>query len=211
VGQLGTLSFRKALLRVCAFLGINPKTEAKTERADTLVFSDMLNYMDFRKVLNRFAKYLKPGAGLLSSICPIGKRIVGWLFLPAGSKLSGSLHWPTVLGVFRRELAPAAALFLTDRHLMLLAEEKSRAWFVKRDRTKYGAITAYCSRSRISGFQVQEHRRFHILELRAHGAQGVKKFQVHFPPEKNEEITKLLSQALPVRTGGSTSVTEGRR
>src|SRR6516162_9638650 len=66
VGQFGSLSFRKALLRVCAFLGINPKTEAKTERADTLVFSDMLNYMDFRKVLNRFAKYLKPGAGLLS-------------------------------------------------------------------------------------------------------------------------------------------------
>jgi len=49
VGQFRTLSFRKALLRVCAFLQINPKTEAKTERADTLVFSDMLNYVDFRK------------------------------------------------------------------------------------------------------------------------------------------------------------------
>jgi hypothetical protein len=49
VGQFGSLSFRKALLRVCAFLGINPKTEATTERADTIVFSDMLNYVDFRK------------------------------------------------------------------------------------------------------------------------------------------------------------------
>jgi hypothetical protein len=41
-GQLGSLSFRKALLRVCAFLGINPKTGARTEGADTIVFSDML-------------------------------------------------------------------------------------------------------------------------------------------------------------------------
>jgi SAM-dependent methyltransferase len=60
VGQFRTLSFRKALLRVCAFLEINPRKEAKTERADTIVFSDTLNYVDFRKVLREFAKYLKP-------------------------------------------------------------------------------------------------------------------------------------------------------
>ena len=101
---------------------------------------------------------------------PLKFRNLGWLFLPPGSKLLGSLHWPTVLGVLRRELTPAAALFLTDRHLMIMAEETSRAWFVKRDRTKYGAITTYCPRSRISGFRVQERRRFHILELEAHGA-----------------------------------------
>ena len=65
VGQFGTLSFRKALLRVCAFLEINPRTEAKTERADTIVFSDTLNYVDFRKVLNGFAKYLKPDGRII--------------------------------------------------------------------------------------------------------------------------------------------------
>ena len=27
---------------------------------DTIVFSDTLNYVDFRKVLNEFANYLKP-------------------------------------------------------------------------------------------------------------------------------------------------------
>ena len=65
VGQFGTLSFRKALLRVCAFLEINPKTDGKTERADTIVFSDTLNYVDFRKVLNGFAKYLKPDGRII--------------------------------------------------------------------------------------------------------------------------------------------------
>ena len=65
VGQFGTLSFRKALLRVCVFLGINPKTEEKTRRADTIVVSDTLNYVDFRKVLNGFAKYLKPDGRII--------------------------------------------------------------------------------------------------------------------------------------------------
>ena len=73
VGQFRTPSFRKALLRVCAFLQINPKTEAKTERADTIVFSDTLNYMDFRKVLNGFTKYLKPGGRIIVFNLPIGE------------------------------------------------------------------------------------------------------------------------------------------
>jgi hypothetical protein len=142
---------------------------------------------------------------------PLKFRNLGWLSLPPGGKLLGSLHWSTVLGLFRRELAPAAALFLTDRPLMIMAEEKSCAWFVKRDRTKYGAITTYCPRSRIFGFRVLEHRRFHILELKAHGAHGTAEFQVLFPPERNEEVTKLISQALPARAGSLTSVSEVRR
>ena len=59
VGQFGAPSFRKAIIRVCAFLGINRKTAEKAERADTL------NYVDFRKVLSAFAKYLKPDGRII--------------------------------------------------------------------------------------------------------------------------------------------------
>jgi hypothetical protein len=90
VGQLRTLSFRKALLRVCVFLGINPKTEAKTERADTIVFSDTLNYVDFRKVLNGFAKYLKPGSRIIVFNLPYrGNRL---LFSDKGLKDNRQLY-----------------------------------------------------------------------------------------------------------------------
>lgn len=65
VGQFGALSFRKALIRVCAFLEINPETDEKTERADTIVVSDTLNYVDFRKVLSGFTKYLKPDGRII--------------------------------------------------------------------------------------------------------------------------------------------------
>jgi predicted RNA-binding protein associated with RNAse of E/G family len=65
VGLFGALSFRKALLRVCAFLEINLKTDRKAERANTVVVSDTLNYVDFRKVLSAFAKYLKPDGRII--------------------------------------------------------------------------------------------------------------------------------------------------
>jgi SAM-dependent methyltransferase len=65
VGQFCALSFRKAILRVCAFLETNPKTDEKTERADMIVFSDILNYVDFRKVLSGFGKYLKPDGRII--------------------------------------------------------------------------------------------------------------------------------------------------
>ena len=70
VGQFSALSFRKAILRVCAFLEINPKTDERTERADTIVYSDILNYVDFRKVLSGFAKYLKPDGYVVSVVKP---------------------------------------------------------------------------------------------------------------------------------------------
>jgi SAM-dependent methyltransferase len=90
VGQFGSLSFRKALLRVCAFLGINPKTEAKTERADTVVFSDLLNYVDFRKVLAGFGKYLKPGGRIIVFNLP--NRGNGLLFSDKGLKDNRQLY-----------------------------------------------------------------------------------------------------------------------
>jgi SAM-dependent methyltransferase len=64
-GQLEDLSFRKVLLRACAFLEINPRTEIQTELADTMVFSEVLNYVDFRKVLQGFSNFLKPGGRMI--------------------------------------------------------------------------------------------------------------------------------------------------
>src|SRR6516162_1056542 len=90
VGQFMTLSFRKALLRVCAFLGINPQTETKSERADTIVFSDILNYVDFRKVLNGFAEYLKPGGRIIVFNLP--NRGNGLLFSDNGLKDNRQLY-----------------------------------------------------------------------------------------------------------------------
>ena len=65
IGQLGRLSSQKALLRVCAFLGIDPRMGAEIQQADTIVISDMLNYVDFRKVLAGCANYLKSNGRII--------------------------------------------------------------------------------------------------------------------------------------------------
>jgi len=124
---------------------------------------------------------------------PLKFRNYGWFHLPPGSKLFNAVNWPTVFGRFGREFAAAGALFLTDRHLMVITEERSRSWFQKKDdRTRYGAIITYLPLSRISGFRIQERRRFRILELEAQAAHGAEKFQVLFSTDKQEEVTRLL-------------------
>jgi len=65
VGQFRTLSFQKAILRICTFLELNPRTETKIERVSTIVIFDLLNYVDFRMVLIGFAKYLKAGGRII--------------------------------------------------------------------------------------------------------------------------------------------------
>jgi hypothetical protein len=151
-------------------------------------------------VLNRIDELKTPPKGNDSEII---EQIRDWSFkfqnygrdyLPPGSRLSASLYWPTVFGFFRRELAAAGALLMTDRHLVIIAEEKSRFWFRPRDETKYGAAITYIPRSRISGFQIHEHRRINILEVAVHRERGGDEFQVAFPMEETERITSLLGR-----------------
>ena len=63
LGQFELLSFRKAVLRVCTFLGIDPRAGKEPALANMIVVSDTLNYMDFRKVL-RFCKVSQAGRQL---------------------------------------------------------------------------------------------------------------------------------------------------
>jgi hypothetical protein len=65
IGQLDQLSFRKARLRACVFLKIDLRTDTDIQRADTMVISDTLNYVDFRKVLSGLASYLKPNGRII--------------------------------------------------------------------------------------------------------------------------------------------------
>ncbi|SRR5258708_664412 len=65
VGEFARLSSRKALLRAGAFLGINPRQDQEKERADTIVISDTLNYVDFRMVLSGFAQFLRPNGRII--------------------------------------------------------------------------------------------------------------------------------------------------
>jgi SAM-dependent methyltransferase len=90
VAEPGALSIRKAQLRVCRFLGIDPRAGGDIQRADTMVFSDLLNYVDFEEVLGGFARYLKPGGRIVVSNLPMRGNIS--LFSEKGLKDNRQLY-----------------------------------------------------------------------------------------------------------------------
>jgi hypothetical protein len=80
-----TLSARKAFVHVCRHLEIDPdEPAAQGPLVDTMIFSDVLNYVDYRRVLAGFSRWLKPGGRLIVNNLPMrGNRA---LFSPAGLK-----------------------------------------------------------------------------------------------------------------------------
>jgi hypothetical protein len=68
-------------------------------------------------------------------------------YLPKGQRLLAATQWPAILGGFRRELAPAGALLVTERELVLIADEKAPDWY-HGEREKYGGITLLPTASR---------------------------------------------------------------
>ena len=71
VAQPSALSLRKASLRITRFLEIDPRAPLNPSLADTIVFSDLLNYVDFQTVLQGFAAYLKPGGRIVITNLPM--------------------------------------------------------------------------------------------------------------------------------------------
>jgi len=65
-----SLSYQKTLVRVCRFLGRDPAMPAAPELATTLLFSDILNYVDFRTVIGGFSKFLKPDGRIIIANLP---------------------------------------------------------------------------------------------------------------------------------------------
>ena len=65
ITQPDSLSYKKALIRVCRFLDMDPKAQARRERATALVFSDILNYVDYRNIVTGFVSFLRSGGRII--------------------------------------------------------------------------------------------------------------------------------------------------
>jgi hypothetical protein len=85
-----SFSYRKVALRVCGFLGNDPRAVGNSESVTTLVFSDILNYVDFRGVIGGFAKFLRPGGRIIITNLPT--RGICEEFSPNGLKTNEDLY-----------------------------------------------------------------------------------------------------------------------
>jgi hypothetical protein len=134
------------------------------------------------------------GTALLSA-WPLKFRNFSILYTPQNSQLLDGVCWEEMRGVFGRELAPAAALVVTNRHIIVIAEEKISRWFQFRRSTKYGAIISYLPLDRFTGFQIKPQRRSRVLELESRGNSGGETLDITIPPDKEEAVHRAIQMA----------------
>jgi hypothetical protein len=129
---------------------------------------------------------------------PLKFRNFSIVYAPEKSQLLDGVYWKEIRGSFNRELAPAAALLLTDRHIVVIAEEKSSRWFQFRHHAKYGAIMTYFPLVRLGDFHINPRKRFSIVELEGRDGHGAEKIEIMIALDKQEAVSRLIEKAAGV-------------
>jgi len=122
---------------------------------------------------------------------PLKFRNMSILYAPENSSLLDGVQWTEVYGLFHRQLSPAAAMLLTERYIVVIAEEKP-GWLQFRPRANYGQIITYLPRNRLAKFQIRQAARFSLLELEGHRGDGGEKLVIMLPHDKEEAVSGLL-------------------
>jgi hypothetical protein len=120
-------------------------------------------------------------------------------YLPKGQSLLAAAQWPAIRGGFRRELAPAGALLVTERELVLIAEEKAPDWYYG-EWAKYGGIITYFPLARLADFHVGQQDRFGVLALHVHASHGGERLEILFPSDHERAVSKAMDRVRSLKT-----------
>src|SRR5271165_2897306 len=134
-----------------------------------------------------------PLGNLIVSDWPLKFRNFSLLYAPKNSQFADGVCWGETRAPFGRELAPSAALLLTDRHVVVIAEERITRWFQFRRTAKYGAIITYFPLSRLTGFQVVTRHRVCTLQIVASEQHETKRFEIRFPVDKQSAVSRFIN------------------
>jgi hypothetical protein len=124
-------------------------------------------------------------------------------YWPKGQPFLAAIQWPAVFDGPQREFAPAGALLITQRELVVIAEEKefgaeSRPETPSAEEPKeiFGGIITFVPRVRLNDFHVSHQENFGVLALRLHAAHGGEKLEIIFPPDDEIAVSKAMEQLL---------------
>jgi hypothetical protein len=127
-------------------------------------------------------------------------------YWPKGQRFLAAIQWPAVLGGSQEELAPAGALLVTERELVVISEEKEFAAERPPDarpaeETKaiFGGIIAFVPRVRLKDFSVSHRESLGVLALQVNGAHGGEKLEITFPSGDEKAVSNAIEQMLPPR------------
>jgi hypothetical protein len=127
---------------------------------------------------------------------PIKFRDEANLYWPKSQHLRAAIQWSAIAGGFERELAPAGAILVTEREIVLISEEKRSPRQVEENFYESGAVVTFFPRLRLTDFHVGHHDRFGILALQVHAAHGGEKLEVVFPSEEELAVSRAMESVL---------------
>jgi hypothetical protein len=119
-------------------------------------------------------------------------------FLPQGRQLLFATHWPALVGGFRRELAPAAALALTKHEVYLVSDDKASRWFSRRKAPKYGYVVTYLPLVRMAEHRIHREAKNALLELETHSIHGGESLRIMLPLQNESQVAECLNFISPV-------------
>jgi hypothetical protein len=130
--------------------------------------------------------------GSMFEALPMKFRNEAQRYWPRGQRLLAVIHWPAILDGFQRELAPAGALLITERELVLISEEKKSPRQFHGD--EFGGIITFFPRVRLADFHVRHHERFSVLALQVHATYGGEKLEIIFPSDSEMAVSTAMEQ-----------------
>jgi len=121
-------------------------------------------------------------------------------FWPGEQRLVDAVQWPAVFDESRRELAPAGALLISEREIVVISDEKkSSEEPLPADELEesFAGIITFIPRVRLAEFQVSREEQVGVLALQVKAAHGGEKLEYAFPSANETAVAKGMEQTLP--------------
>ena len=127
-------------------------------------------------------------------------------YWPMGQRFLAAIQWPAVLGGSLEELAPAGALLVTERELVVISEEKEfagerppEARPADESKAIFGGVITFVPRVRLEAFHVSHQEGSGVLALQVHAAHGGQELKVIFPSDDEIAVSKAMDRMLVSR------------
>ena len=132
-------------------------------------------------------------------------------YWPRGQRFLAAIQWPAIFSGSQRQLAPAGALLITERELVVISEEKNSSAEphpAAEPKIRFGGIITFIPRVRLADFQVRHQESFDVLALQLKASHGGEKLEIIFPSDDEKAVSKAMEQMLLFRGSANQTITK---
>jgi hypothetical protein len=138
-------------------------------------------------------------------------------YRPSGQRLLAAVRWTAIFDQFQRQIAPAGALLITEREMVVISDEREIRQPIEAtssetildpaiektetdrdnlpaDVYEFSESITFIPRVRLASFQVHHQDQFCVLALQVHGLHGGAKLEINFPSQDDKAVLKALEQ-----------------